>query len=228
MRKENTKFSKINKILIYILLFLNLFLLVKIVVQFNELKEDVRMLNRSVSINDLNSDLYVSKSDLINMILYANYIKSEYSFYSYDYISNIVVLCYNISKEYDLNTSLVIAVIQVESDFDMTAVSSCGARGLMQLMYTTAQLYHDEQLNEQQLFDIELNIRTGCKHLKYLISRYGEKDGIARYYAGRYYKENYDYYYKVKEIEYRIENYFNMHKDDAVLCYNTCDDKKKK
>jgi soluble lytic murein transglycosylase-like protein len=63
---------------------------------------------------------------------------------------------------------LVLSVIQVESNFDRFAISSAGARGLMQVM----PFWLDE-LNRpsDDLFDIRTNIRFGCIILKHYMDR---------------------------------------------------------
>jgi soluble lytic murein transglycosylase-like protein len=74
-----------------------------------------------------------------------------------------------------LTPELVLSVMQVESNFDHFALSSAGARGLMQVM----PFWLDE-LNrpDDDLFDIRTNIRFGCTILKHYLDR--EKGNHAR------------------------------------------------
>lgn len=67
-----------------------------------------------------------------------------------------------------LAPELVLSVIHVESNFDRFAISSAGARGLMQVM----PFWLDE-LNRpgDDLFDIRTNIRFGCIILKHYLDR---------------------------------------------------------
>ena len=91
--------------------------------------------------------------------------------------------------EYSLDKNLVYAVIKVESGFDKTAVSVADAKGLMQLMDTTAN-----ECNEKggfgysipnDLFDEEKNIRMGCYYIKRLIDEYGDaQTALAAYNGG--------------------------------------------
>jgi soluble lytic murein transglycosylase-like protein len=79
-----------------------------------------------------------------------------------------------------LPPELVLAVIDVESNFDRFAISSVGARGLMQVM--------PFWVNEigrpgDDLFDIHTNLRFGCSILKlYLERERGNRSkALARY-----------------------------------------------
>lgn len=94
------------------------------------------------------------------------------------------------SDKYDLEPSLVCAVIKTESGFDQYAVSNKGASGLMQIMEPTAkwaaELLKMEDYTHDMIFDPEINIEIGCWHLSRLIKQY---DGnlqvaLAAYNAG--------------------------------------------
>src|SRR5687768_2615491 len=67
-----------------------------------------------------------------------------------------------------VSEQLIRAVIQVESQFDRLAVSTAGARGLMQLMPATAR-----SLGVTDSFDARQNIFGGALYLKQLLRRYG-------------------------------------------------------
>lgn len=74
-----------------------------------------------------------------------------------------------------LPPELVLSVMQVESNFDRFALSSAGARGLMQVM----PFWLDElERPDDDLFDIRTNIRFGCTILKHYLDR--EKGNHAR------------------------------------------------
>jgi len=68
-----------------------------------------------------------------------------------------------------LDPQLVLALIQVESNFRKYAVSNAGARGLMQVMPFWASLIGDG--NVRKLFDTEANLRYGCVILRYYLDR---------------------------------------------------------
>ena len=67
-----------------------------------------------------------------------------------------------------LQPELVLAVIQVESNFDRFAISSAGARGLMQIMpFWIKELGHPDD----NLFIPQMNLRYGTTILKYYINK---------------------------------------------------------
>jgi hypothetical protein len=68
------------------------------------------------------------------------------------------------SQKYNVEPALIRAVIKTESNFNHKAVSRKGARGLMQLMPTTAS-----SLDVQDSFHPENNIEGGVRYLRYLI-----------------------------------------------------------
>jgi soluble lytic murein transglycosylase-like protein len=82
---------------------------------------------------------------------------------------------------YQIPEQLVRAVIKVESDYDPRAISSAGARGLMQLMPETA-----ERLGVKDIGDPRENIYGGVRYLRVLANMFnGDLDfTIAAYNAG--------------------------------------------
>lgn len=84
------------------------------------------------------------------------------------------------AKRADLSPQLVLAVIQVESDFRRFAISWAGAQGLMQVM----PFWVDEiGRPRDNLFDIDTNLRYGCTILRhYLDVEHGNLTrALARY-----------------------------------------------
>jgi soluble lytic murein transglycosylase-like protein len=79
------------------------------------------------------------------------------------------------ARRAELDPELVLAVIDVESRYDRFAISSAGARGLMQVMpFWLDEIGHPED----NLFVINTNIRLGCTILKYYLDM--EKGNLAR------------------------------------------------
>ncbi|MBT3305346.1 MAG: lytic transglycosylase domain-containing protein [Alphaproteobacteria bacterium] len=82
-----------------------------------------------------------------------------------------------------LPASLALAVAKVESNFNPKALSSAGARGVMQIMPKTGKDLYNASPN--QLWDAQLNIRWGIDYLKSLIKRYeGRWDFALSHYNG--------------------------------------------
>jgi len=71
------------------------------------------------------------------------------------------------ANKFNLDVALIKAVIKAESNFNHQAVSSKGAKGLMQLMPQTANA-----LNVEDVFHPENNIEGGARYLRYLLNLY--------------------------------------------------------
>ncbi|MEZ5658750.1 MAG: lytic transglycosylase domain-containing protein [Burkholderiaceae bacterium] len=89
-----------------------------------------------------------------------------------------------------LDPQLVLALIQVESNFRRYAVSRAGARGYMQVMPFWTELIGDGE--PARLFDMRTNLRYGCTILRHYLDieqgnlfralgRYNGSLGLARY-----------------------------------------------
>jgi soluble lytic murein transglycosylase-like protein len=113
-------------------------------------------------------------------------------------------LIISFSKEYRLDPALIKAVIHIESAFNERAVSSAGARGLMQLMPATASRF-----GVKNSYDPSENMYGGVQYLRWLYERFNGnlRFVLAAYNAGegavdKYkgippYKETQDYVKKV-------------------------------
>ncbi|MGK6309632.1 lytic transglycosylase domain-containing protein [Variovorax sp. DT-64] len=73
------------------------------------------------------------------------------------------------SKRAGLEVSLVLGLIQVESNFRKFAVSSAGARGLMQVMPFWTRVIGDG--DSSKLFHMQTNLRFGCVILRHYLDR---------------------------------------------------------
>ena len=80
------------------------------------------------------------------------------------------------SRRHDLDPFLVAAIMRVESRYQPDAVSSKGARGLMQLMPDTgrwaAGCLGIEGYSDDLLFEPEVNIRIGAWYLRQLLNQF--------------------------------------------------------
>ncbi|HXR34743.1 MAG TPA: lytic transglycosylase domain-containing protein [Candidatus Binataceae bacterium] len=86
-----------------------------------------------------------------------------------------------IAAQHSLPPELIHSVIQVESNYNPYAVSSKGARGLMQLIPATARRF-----GVADVFNPADNIQGGARYLKYLLDLYGGNYplALAAYNAG--------------------------------------------
>jgi len=113
------------------------------------------------------------------------------------------------ARKFQVNPTVVAAVMRVESAFNHRAVSRTGARGLMQLMPGTAARFG---VGVDELFTPARNIEAGTRYLRWLVDHFGEDPVrvIAAYNAGenaveRYggvppYRETEDYVKRVMAV----------------------------
>lgn len=77
------------------------------------------------------------------------------------------------ADKYGLDRATVFSIIKTESNFNVNAVSSAGAIGLMQITPSTAEYIAERlNMNEYDLRDAENNIQFGCYYMNYLIFRF--------------------------------------------------------
>lgn len=96
----------------------------------------------------------------------------------------ILRLVHGYAATFDLPPELVLAVIDVESNFDRYAISWAGALGLMQVM----PFWRDEiGRPEDDLHDIRTNLLYGCRILAYYLEkeRGDRRAALARYNGSR-------------------------------------------
>lgn len=80
----------------------------------------------------------------------------------------------------DVDRALIKAVVAAESNFEPRAISSVGAKGLMQLMPDTARA-----MGVRRPFLPQENIRGGVRYLRSLLDRFDDLDhALAAYNAG--------------------------------------------
>ena len=83
---------------------------------------------------------------------------------------------YKYSEEQNLDPLLVFAIIKAESNFKPNIVSSSNAKGVMQLMESTASEIANkigiEYIENSTIFNPEINIMIGTKYFKELLDLY--------------------------------------------------------
>ena len=87
---------------------------------------------------------------------------------------------YDISQRYRFDPVLVLSIVFVESRGNPRAISVAGARGLMQIMPSTFNLY----ARSNRIFDPVINVRVGTSYLKDLLLRYRNFNAVIIHYNG--------------------------------------------
>ena len=85
------------------------------------------------------------------------------------------------SRTYGVSANLIHSVIKAESNGQPLAVSDAGAKGMMQLMDSTAR-----DMGVRNVFNANDNILGGTRYLKQMLDRFGgnEEKALAAYNAG--------------------------------------------
>lgn len=104
------------------------------------------------------------------------------------YIKQYEECIYKCSEECEIDPLLVLAIIRVESNFKKDSVSLSQAKGLMQLMDSTAdELATKLNMNEDyDIFNAETNIELGTTYMSNLLTYYNNNIylALAAYNAG--------------------------------------------
>ena len=121
--------------------------------------------------------LIILSSKAFNKLMKKKFYKKEYS----EYVSKY-------AEEYDVDENLIYALIKAESNFNAKAVSHQNAKGLMQLMQSTAQdLANRSQINltKENILEPDININLGTQYISALLTKYDSIEvALAAYNAG--------------------------------------------
>lgn len=118
------------------------------------------------------------------------------------------------ANRYQLEPAFIHAVITAESSYQRTAVSSAGAKGLMQLMPVTAKRFG---VNDP--FDARQNINAGTQYLYKLLKEFKTKElALAAYNAGegtvRRNNRQVPPYPETKKYITKVISFYNHYKDN--------------
>lgn len=108
-----------------------------------------------------------------------------------------------VSRQYGVPAPLLLAVAKVESRFHSYAISPCGARGIMQLMPSTARLLH-----VKDVFNVQESMIGAAKYLLRLSWHFGGvKQALFAYntgHAGTPWQVNHSGYVQAVLHDYRL------------------------
>ncbi len=105
------------------------------------------------------------------------------------YPRQYVTLVEENAEAFEIDASLLYALIKTESGFDKNAVSSVGAKGLTQITpdtFSWLQTKTGEEYEEDALFEPEISVYYGAYFLDMLLQEFGNTEtALAAYHAGR-------------------------------------------
>lgn len=99
-------------------------------------------------------------------------------------LSALVAEAYEIGKRTQLDPTLLLAIMAIESSFNPFAESSMGAQGLMQVMTKVHSDKYEHFGGKLAAFDPLTNLRVGTKVLQECIARAGSLEGGLKLYVG--------------------------------------------
>ncbi len=163
---------------------------------FDDFEDDSKV----VEIVKPDSDINTDKQNAIDIIMQKAPI---------DYKTAEIILDY--SKQFDLKPSIILSVIELESEFNQYDVGKDQDRGYMQIIPNTekwlAEEFGDEigvVYNPNRIFEPEYNIGIGVAYLSFLHDAYGEDYNriLSEYNRGPYNLKKYYSKYKTYETTY--------------------------
>lgn len=126
-----------------------------------------------------------------------------------DFEPTVAAMIRRIARKYQVDPHLVKAVVAVESNFDILAVSEKGAQGLMQLMPETAR-----EMGVRSPFKPSENIHGGVRYLRSLLDRYSELSvALAAYNAGPAAVDRYDGIPPYPETQAYVERVLRFYRE---------------
>ncbi|MCS7170790.1 MAG: lytic transglycosylase domain-containing protein [Aquificaceae bacterium] len=139
----------------------------------------------------------MSSSDIISLSKFDPYLAVRLAIRKYGYGSFVysavafpkpyLGLVEKISQKYNIEQALIYAIMRQESLFDPYAVSVANARGLMQLIDSTAQyMARREGIRIKNIYDPETNLLLGASYVRYLLDQWKGNliNTLASYNAG--------------------------------------------
>ena len=99
-------------------------------------------------------------------------------------VAALVAAAHDIGSKVDLDPTLILAIMAVESGFNPFAQSPVGAQGLMQVMTSVHHQKYSPFGGKLAAFDPVTNLRVGVRVLLACIERAGSVEGGLKFYVG--------------------------------------------
>jgi len=99
-------------------------------------------------------------------------------------VSRLVQEAWSVGQKANLDPTLILAIMAVESSFNPFAQSAVGAQGLMQVMTKVHNDKYEAFGGNHAAFDPVTNLRVGVQVLKECIARAGSLEAGLRFYVG--------------------------------------------
>ena len=113
-----------------------------------------------------------------------------------------------VANQRAIPVSIVLAMVEQESEFSPRAVSYKGARGLTQVMPATIKYYIKDPALQKQIDRPSVNVTGGLMHLAYLNSQFGTwEKSLRAYLAGEDNAHNKDFDWYQKSVLRRASKY---------------------
>lgn len=163
-------------------------------------------------INDNSNNSQITQiNQLYNFIKLENYIVNKYKNISNTDARNIVKTSYQYAQKRNLEHTLVLAIIEGESNFNKSIKSSANAVGLMQVIPKYHQETIKKAVNENtttksnSIYDIENNIASGTNIIRQYINKYKNIPRALQAYRGQH--NNMQYAKKILNFQQEIKNH---------------------
>lgn len=163
-------------------------------------------------INDnSNNSQIIQINQLYDFIKLENYIVNKYKNISNTDARNIVKTSYQYAQKRNLEHTLVLAIIEGESNFNKSIKSSANAVGLMQVIPKYHQETIKKAVNENtttksnSIYDIENNIASGTNIIRQYIDKYKNIPRALQAYRGQH--NNMQYAKKILNFQQEIKNH---------------------
>jgi soluble lytic murein transglycosylase-like protein len=146
--------------------------------------------------------------------LLAEYMARKY-YVSRQVVQELVKTAYVVGRQYNVDPTLLVAVIAVESSFNPIAESVAGAKGLMQIIPKFHQEKFVEFGGEHAVFDPHANIAVGAKIIReYLQASSGNLAAALQTYAGALPDRDASYTHKVLNEKDRLDAILGLPKTE--------------